>query len=171
MVQIRGEKRSDYDAIKFINDEAFNQPQEGNIIEKLRNSDSKTLSLIAEMNNKIIGHIFFSSVKIEGHAEIIDGMGLAPMAVLPEYQKQGIGKMLVNEGISILKSQLIPYIIVLGHEDYYPRFGFEIASKYGLQSQWDEVPDEAFMILVFNHDMMKNVRGIAKYREEWNEAM
>jgi putative acetyltransferase len=171
IVKIRVEKKSDFNAIKYVNDKAFNQPQEGNVIEKIRNTDSRILSLVAELDNKIIGHIFFSPVEIEGHPEIKNGMGLAPLAVLPEYQKQGIGKMLIKEGISKLKKQSVPFIIVLGHEHYYPKFGFETAAKYGLKSQWIGVPDEAFMVMILNKDKMKNVHGVAKYREEWNEAI
>jgi len=171
IIRIREEKRCDFDAIKYVNDKAFNQPQEGNVIEKLRNNDSRILSLVAEIDNKIIGHIFFSSVEIEGYPEIENGMGLAPLAVLPEYQKQGIGKMLIDKGIDLLKKQSVPFIVVLGHEHYYPKFGFETASKYGLKCQWDGVPDEAFMVMIFDKNKMKNVQGVAKYREEWNEAV
>ena len=170
-ILIREEKPTDYNAVKSVNDKAFKQPVEGNIIEKLRYSDSRLLSLVAEMNNTVVGHIFFSSVTIDEHPYITDGMGLAPMAVLPKYQKQGIGKLLINKGIEILQKQSIPFIIVLGHETYYPKFGFEIASKYGLKCQWDGVPDEAFMVLILDKDRMKNVNGIARYREEWNEAV
>ncbi len=170
-IQIREEKNSDFDSIKYVNDQAFNQPHEGNVIEKVRNTDSKILSLVAEMDNKIVGHIFFSSVEIEGHSEIKNGMGLAPMAVLPEYQKQGIGKKLINEGIKVLKEKKVPFVIVLGHEHYYPKFGFEIASKYGIKCQWDGVPDEVFMVMILDKDKMRSVRGVAKYKEEWNEAM
>ena len=171
MIQIRKEKDSDFEAIKFVNDQAFKQPLEGNIVEKIRNTDSEILSLVAETDNQIVGHIFFSCAEITDHPEIKKGMGLAPMAVLPEYQKQGIGSMLINKGISILKNQNVPFVIVLGHPEYYPKFGFEKASEYGIQSQWDDIPDEAFMILILDRDKMKNVKGVARYREEWNEAV
>jgi putative acetyltransferase len=171
MNRIREENKNDYDAIKNVNDKAFHQPQEGNIIDKIRNTNTKMLSLVAEIDNKIVGHIFFSSTEIEGYPEIKDGMGLAPMSVIPEYQKQGIGKMLIDEGISILKKLSVPYIIVLGHEHYYPKFGFEKASKYSLKSQWDEVPDEAFMVMILDKERMKDVHGVVRYRDEWNEAI
>ncbi|MFC2138353.1 GNAT family N-acetyltransferase [Bacteroidota bacterium] len=171
MIKIRKEKSSDFESIKYVNNQAFNQPQEGNVIDKIRNTDSNILSLVAEMDNKIVGHIFFSSVEIEGYSEIKDGMGLAPMAVLPEYQKQGIGEMLINEGITILKEKNVPFIIVLGHEHYYPKFGFEISSKYGIKCQWEGIPDEVFMVMILDKNKMKNVKGVAKYREEWNEAV
>jgi putative acetyltransferase len=93
------------------------------------------------------------------------------MAVLPEYQGKGIGSMLIREGISRLKSKQAPFIIVLGHDTYYPKFGFERASKYGIKCQWDEVPDEAFMIIILDKEIMKGVSGVAKYRDEFNEAI
>lgn len=93
------------------------------------------------------------------------------MAVLPEYQRQGIGSALVNKGIEILRERGCPFIIVLGHPEYYPRFGFMQASTRGLTCQWDSVPDEAFMLLVLDSDKMNNVSGIASYRYEFDEAM
>ena len=98
-------------------------------------------------------------------------MGLAPMAVLPEFQKQSIGSMLVNEGLRRIKETDCPYIIVLGHEHYYPRFGFERASKYGLKPQWEGVPDEAFMVMILDKSVMADVSGVASYRDEFDEAM
>ncbi|HAO06410.1 MAG TPA: N-acetyltransferase [Chryseobacterium sp.] len=171
MILIRKEQATDYDAIQYVNDQAFNQPQEGNVIRKIRETGADILSLVAEMNNEIIGHIFFSEAALANHPEVKNGMGLAPMAVLPQYQQQGIGKMLIKKGIELLKERDIPYVIVLGHETYYPKFGFEKASKYGLISQWDEVPDEAFMIMILDKNLISKISGIAKYRDEWNEAM
>jgi putative acetyltransferase len=92
------------------------------------------------------------------------------MAVLPEYQKQGIGSELVRAGRSKLKKKRCPFVLVLGHAEYYPRFGFEPASRYGIRSQW-EVPDEAFMILVLSEAEMKGISGVAKYRQEFDETL
>ena len=168
---IRKEEERDFVSIKMINDLAFCQSQEGNVINKVRESDTHALSMVAELDDKIVGHIFYSTAIIECNNEMIIGMGLAPMSVLPEYQKQGIGKKLINESLKILKKEAVPFIIVLGHENYYPKFGFEIASKYGIKCQWDGVPDEAFMIMILDEAKMSNVKGVAKYRDEWNEAM
>jgi putative acetyltransferase len=98
-------------------------------------------------------------------------MGLAPVAVLPDRQRGGIGSSLVKRGLEILRDRGCPFVIVLGHPEYYPRFGFELASNYGLYSQWDGVPDEAFMVMIMDHASLKGVSGVAKYREEFNEAM
>lgn len=171
MIIIREESKNDLIAIKQINDKAFGQPEEGKVIDKLRESDSQVLSLVAEIDNNIVGHIFYSTAVLKGNNERIAGMGLAPMAVLPEYQNQGIGKLLINESLNIIKKKPVPFIIVLGHEDYYPKFGFEVASKYNIKCQWDGVPNEAFMIMILDKEKMSNVHGVAKYRDEWNEAM
>ena len=93
------------------------------------------------------------------------------MAVHPEYQNKGIGSLLVEEGIKRLKETSCPFIIVLGHEKYYPRFGFETASKYGIKPQWEGVPDEAFMIMINDKEKMAGASGVAKYRKEFDEAM
>ncbi len=102
-MKIRLENKNDFNAIKIVNDKAFGQPQEGNVINKLRGSDPQVLSFVAEINNQVVGHIFYSTAKIECDNKEIVGLGLAPMAVLPEYQKQGIGKMLMSSGIDFCK--------------------------------------------------------------------
>ena len=171
MITIREENINDFITIKNINDKAFGQPEEGYIIGKIRESDSPILSLVAEKDNTIVGHIFYSEAKIRFNDKTITGMGLAPMAVLPAYQKQGIGKWLINESLAMFKKETVPFIIVLGHEEYYPKFGFEVASKYGIKCQWDGVPDEAFMIMILDKVKMANIHGVAKYRAEWDGSM
>jgi putative acetyltransferase len=170
MIEIREEKQEDYDAVRVVNDQAFGQPEEGRIVDKLREACKETISLVAVSGEKIVGHIFFSPVAINHEDTNVIGMGLAPMAVLPEFQKQGIGSLLVKEGIRRIKEDC-PFIIVLGHEHYYPRFGFERASIYGLKAQWEGVPDEAFMVMILNKSAMTGVSGVAKYRSEFDEAM
>jgi len=101
----------------------------------------------------------------------IKGMGLAPMVVLPERQREGIGTRLVTEGLSLLQKKSCPYVIVLGHPEYYPRFGFEPADKYRIVCQWEGVPSEAFMIRIFDTSVMHQVEGIAMYRDEFDDAV
>ena len=170
MIGIREEKRKDIEAIHKINCWAFGQTQEAGLVNKLRESCDDLLSLVSVMQNQVVGHILFSPAVIEGPKGTVHGMALAPMAVLPEYQRQGIGSRLVNAGIQKLKKEECPFIIVLGHAEYYPRFGFEPASRFGIQSQW-EVPDDAFMILVLNEPEMDRISGVGKYRPEFMEAM
>lgn len=170
MIRIREEQPGDIAVIREVNKRAFGQPQEADIVDKMRQSCNDLLSLVAMMHNQVTGHILFSPVLLETEKRTIEGMGLAPMAVLPEYQRQGIGSELIRTGIARLRSRRCPFIIALGHAEYYPRFGFEPASHFGIWSEW-EVPDDAFMILVLNKSEMREISGVARYRPEFAEAM
>ena len=166
MIVIREEQSQDIKPIRDLNKLAFGQKQEADLVERLRQTCDDLLSLVAVIQNKIVGHILFTPVMIELEDNMVQGMALAPMAVLPEYQRQGIGSELVRTGIEKLKTRQCPFIIVLGHAEYYPRFGFEPASLYGIRSEW-EVPDDVFMILVLDEPEMKRISGVAKYRPEF----
>ena len=170
MIQIREEEPPDIAAIREVCDQAFGQPQEGEVVDSLRRNCEDLLSLVAVDQRQVVGHIFFSPVTVDSGEKPILGMGLAPMAVLPEFQRQGTGAELISVGIAMLKQKECPFIIVLGHADYYPRFGFERASQYGIQSEWD-VPDDAFMVLVLDDAKMEGISGVARYRPEFAEAM
>jgi len=171
MIEIREEKQQDYDTVRSVNNQVFGQPDEGRIVDKLREACKETISLVAVSGGKIVGHIFFSPVTIKHEDKHVIGMGLAPLAVSPEFQKQGIGSLLVKEGLRRIKESDCPFIIVLGHEHYYSRFGFERASKYGLKCQWDGVSDDAFMVLVLNKSAITGISGVARYSSEFDEAM
>lgn len=140
-------------------------------MDRIRVSCGEILSLVAVLDGKIVGHIFFSPVEVEARSGMIKGMGLAPMAVDPSCQDQGIGSELVKEGLKIIRERKYPFVIVLGHLDYYPRFGFKPASHYRLKCQWEGVPDEAFMAIILDEEKMMGVAGVARYRDEFNEAM
>ena len=170
MIGIREEQPQDIEAITELNVLAFGQTQEADLADKLRQNCNDLLSLVAVMQNQVIGHILFSPATIESRQRTEHGKALAPMAVLPEFQRQGIGSKLVRTGIEKLKEWQCPFIIVLGHAEYYPRFGFEPASRHGIRSEW-EVPDEVFMILVLNEPDLNSISGVSKYRPEFTEAM
>ena len=116
-----------------------------------------------------MGHILFTPVVVESAGRRVLGMGLAPLAVLPDRQRQGIGSQLVRRGLNILRERGCPFVVVVGHPEYYPRFGFEPASTRGLASQWEGVRDAAFMVLVLDVAAMAGVSGVAMYRDEFNE--
>lgn len=168
LLTIRLEQAKDVSDIRALNMLAFEGDEEANIIDRLRENCDSLLSLVAVESGRIIGHILFSPATIENENGTIRGMGLAPMAVLPAYQRRGVGSQLVERGIEILQQQSVPFVIVLGHPDYYPRFGFRPASRYGIRCQWEGVPDDAFMLLLLDGRYRKQIGGIAKYREEFS---
>jgi putative acetyltransferase len=167
LITIREERPEDVEAIRAVNQETFGQPQEGQLIDALRANGGVALSLVATLNDRVVGHIAYSSVSVGPDAENIVGAGLGPMGVLPEYQRRGIGTKLVETGNEILRDRGCSIIVVLGHPEYYPRFGFKPASGFGLRCEWD-VPDQAFMALVFDPAKMKRVSGLVKYRPEFS---
>ena len=171
MITIREETPEDISAIRTINLQAFGSPEEAAIVDALRESCDDLLSLVAESGGQVVGHILFSPATIEAERGPVHGMGLAPMAVLPGYQRQGFGSALVRHGLAMLRDRGCPFVIVLGHPEYYPRFGFELASKYGITSQWAGIPDEAFMILPLGEFSLAGVSGVARYKEEFDAAM
>lgn len=168
---IRPEQPEDINEIRSLNVLAFGQFLEAIIVDTLRANCREILSLVAVEDEKIVGHILFSPVAIEGPHGSINGMGLAPMAVLPDRQRQGIGAHLIKKGIEELQTARCPFIVVLGHHEYYTRFGFEQASNYGIRCQWEGIPDEAFMILWLDKTRAGNVSGLATYRDEFKESV
>ena len=167
---IRKETVKDIQDIRMLNDLVFSGPVEGAIVDAIRKKSPESLSLVAVKNGKIIGHIFFSPVDITG-LDGIQAMGLGPMAVLPEYQKQGIGSALIKHGISQLQELGCIVVVVLGHAEYYPKFGFSPGSGHGLRCQWDGVPDNAFMVRFLKKEFDGVVSGTVKYLGEFNEAV
>jgi putative acetyltransferase len=169
MITIRSERPEDASRVRLVNELAFGQSAEADLVERLRQACTDSLSLVAE-DDAVSGHILFTSVVVASAGRRVLGMGLAPMAVLPDRQRQGIGSQLVRRGLDILRERGCPFVVVVGHPEYYRRFGFEPASMHGLASQWEGVPDAAFMVSVLDVHAMAGVSGVAKYREEFNEV-
>ena len=166
VIEIREERFGDVAAIRDVNKRAFGQDQEGDIVDALRSNGAALLSLVATLNDRVVGHIMYSPISVGGE---IMGAALGPMAVLPEHQRQGVGSKLVEAGNRKIKDQGCPFIIVLGHSNYYPRFGFMPASNHGIKCEW-EVPDDVFMLLVLDQEKMQSVSGLAKYRHEFSSV-
>ena len=164
---IRREKKEDFNSISEVNEQAFKQKDESELIKRIRASKNfiPDLSLVAELNRKIIGYILFSKIKIIGIKEY-ESLALAPMAVLPEFQKKGIGRKLINEGLKKARELGFNSVIVVGHQDYYPRFGFERASKWNIKCPF-EVPDEAFLATELKEGALAEKSGIVEYPKEF----
>lgn len=167
---IRKETIRDIQDIRKLNDLVFSGPVEGTIVEAIRKRSPEALSLVAVVDYKIVGHIFFSPVEIDG-LNGIQAMGLGPMAVLPEYQRQGIGTALIIQSIKQLQELGCAVVVVLGHAEYYQKFGFSPVSRHGLKCQWDGVPDDAFMVRFLRKDYEGIASGTIRYMKEFDEAI
>jgi predicted N-acetyltransferase YhbS len=169
---IRRETEADYKFTESVVEEAFKDMEfathdEYLLVQRLRKGNAfiPELSLVAESDNKIVGHILFTRMSIRG-SEDFESLSLAPVSVLPEYQGRGIGSELIRKGLNIAKDLGFESVIVVGHQDYYPKFGFERASKWGIKSSF-ELPDEVFMAMELNRDALKGKSGVIKYAEEF----
>lgn len=165
-MEARIETTEDFDAIRAVNTAAFGRENEANLVDQLRLAAS-TLSFVAVQAEQIVGHIFFSPVSVEGKSpKDLLMLGLAPMAVLPEYQRQGIGSLLIQHSLKVCSESGCHAVVVLGHPKYYPRFGFVPAREKELECEYG-VPDEVFMILELESGTLRGCRGIVKYRPEF----
>lgn len=166
LIKIRPEKVEDFAQVYRVNSAAFEGEGEAKLVENLRKA-APHISLVAEVEGEIAGHIFFSPMTFED--EKTDFLGLAPMAVLPEFQNQGVGSKLVREGLKTASEKGFTAVFVLGHANYYPRFGFQTAKTKGFSCEYD-VPDEIFMVLELEKDALKGKKGLVKYRPEFAEV-
>ena len=166
MITVRAEKTEDRGAVRRVNELAFGQPNEADLVDALRTNASPLVSLVAIAEEQVVGHICFSPVTIESDVGVFTAMGLAPMAVLPEYQNQGIGSQLVRAGLKECQGVGHDIVVVLGHPNFYPRFGFAPASLKGLRSEYD-VPDEVFMVTELVPGALGGRSGLVKYHSEF----
>ncbi len=169
MLTIRPQIPEDAAAIRQVNEAAFGGTVEADLVAKLHSRQAFTLSLVATGEDGVVGHILFSPVTIESESLSFTAMGLGPMAVLPAHQGRGIGSQLVRAGLEECKRLGHEIVVVLGHPDYYPRFGFVPASTYGIKCEY-EVPDEAFMVTELREGTLAGRSGTVKYQPEFNEA-
>lgn len=164
-IVITDEHPEDIEAIHSVNLVAFGGGGEADVVDELRESCDDFISLVAKVDGQVVGHILFTPVRIiQTDDWSVLGMGLAPLAVLPEFQGQGIGSALCEEGLRQIEAVGHPFVVVLGDPRYYSRFGFDRASKHGIVSSFEGVPDEAFMITIFEPQIMADVSGIAYYQ-------
>ena len=171
-LKIRQEQKDDYKQVYDVVKKSFENAEhtdndEHNLVERLRNSKEfvPELSLVAELEGEIVGHILFTEIKI---GEKI-ALALAPVSVIPKYQSRGIGSKLIIKGHEIAKSLGYEIVVVLGHEKYYPRFGYVKASNYDIKAPF-EVPDENFMVLELKENALNEIEGVVEYSSEFFNA-
>ncbi|MGB8780058.1 MAG: N-acetyltransferase [Candidatus Bathyarchaeia archaeon] len=168
MLFISRERQSDISAVRKVNERAFKGPMEARLVDLLREANKATISLVAKFDNRVVGHILFSPITIESNPKNMRGLGLAPLAVLPEYQRRGIGSTLVTKGLEECRKKRFEIVVVLGDVRYYARFGFKPARLYGLSNEYNA--DENFMVLELKEGALNSVSGLVKYQPEFEEA-
>lgn len=169
MFIIRAETEADHSAVHEVNERAFGRAGEADLVDALRRNARPQISLVAELDGRIVGHIFFSPVSIESEGSNSYALGLAPMAVLPEFQNRSIGSQLVRRGLEESLSMGHEVVVVLGHPGYDPRFGFVTAKQKGLLCEYD-VPEEAFMVVELREGALAGRRGLVRYRPEFSDV-
>jgi putative acetyltransferase len=159
-VRVRNESVEDEAAILAINEAAFGGPDEAVLVDRLRDGGHALISLVAEVNAGIVGHIMFSRMWIRSATGLVPAVALAPVAVLPKYQRRGIGGRLIRYGLELLREQGEKIAIVVGHPDYYPRFGFSTDRTRRLSSTF---PADAFMAMELSAGVLDGVEGAVVY--------
>lgn len=161
---IRRETPADIPGVRVVNEAAFETGAEAALVDRLRENGKFTLSLVADIEGEIAGHILFTDIELEPGGVEARMLGLAPMAVHPNLQRLGIGSGLVRRGLENCRELGYRGVVVLGHPDFYPRFGFAPASRHGITCIYG-APDEAFMALALDDaDLPK---GRALYQPEF----
>lgn len=160
-ILIRRELPKDRDAIRSVNQAAFGNDAEANLVDALRDGGFVELSLVGEIDGKVVGHILFSRVKISGKTGILEMLLLAPMAVLPEFQRQRIGSKLVTVGLATCRGMGHKIVMVLGHPGFYPRFGFSTELARPMESPFGG--GEAWMALELVPKALEGVEGRVEY--------
>jgi putative acetyltransferase len=167
VISIRPAAPDDSDAIQRVLLAAFPTPQEAKLVARLCDHDHDELSLVAEIDGNVVGHILFSPVTVEREGRVIaGGLGLAPIAVDPAHQRRGIGSELIRAGLSALQAFACPFVVVLGEPAYYQRFGFAAASRFGLNNEYNV--DDPFMALELTPGGLP-AAGLVQYGPEFAE--
>jgi putative acetyltransferase len=168
-VAIRPEAPGDERAIFDVNARAFPQPDEAKLVDALRAVSAVTFSLVAECVGRVVGHILFSPVRVEGEGDSFVAQGLAPMAVEPKRQRDGIGSQLVRAGLDACRRAGHTVVFVLGHPEYYPRFGFEPAAPRGLfYSDTSRDYSSVFFVTELEPGALAGRRGVVHFRAEFD---
>jgi len=167
---IRPERAADVDAVRAVNTAAFGRSDEARLVDRLRARASLYLGLVAVDGDEIIGHILFTPVTLHCYQAPYSVMALAPMSVLPAWQRRGIGSALVREGLDACRTAGHDVVVVVGHPAFYPRFGFVPARPLGLKSD-PPFRDEAFMVAELTPGALRGRRGVILYGGDFGAAL
>ena len=172
-VKLRQETTADYEAVFKIIEEAFKSEEysdntEQFLVERLRNSKAfiPQLSIVAEADGIIVGHILLTNIQIKNDQESFESLALAPVSVKPSHQKLGIGGQLIKEAHRIAKELGYKSIVLLGHAEYYPKFGYQLCRNYGIKIPFD-APEENCLVVELIEDGLKGVNGMVEYAKEF----
>lgn len=160
---IRVETPADASAVANLLERAFGGEQEIQLVNEIRRLDGVTLSLVALIEGQIVGHILFSPVTIGAAPEPLPAVGLSPLAVLPDYQRRGVGTRLVEEGLHLCREQGYQVVVVLGHPSYYPRLGFVPSRHYGVYCAYLPPDHDAFMVLELQPGALDGRQGLVAF--------
>jgi len=168
-ITIRPETNADIAAIHQVNVAAFGRPGEADLVDTLRAQGQIVLSLVAVQDEQIVGHVLFSPVVIPNHGAQLGAAGLGPMAVVPAFQRHGVGSQLVRHGLDLLRADGHEVVAVLGHPRFYPRFGFRLAVHHNIRSQWD-LPVDVFMVAELVPGALHGRSGTVMYADAFNSV-
>lgn len=175
-INLRQETSEDYEQVfntvkEAFKTEPFSDFTEQYLVDRLRKSDAfiPELSIIAEQNKEIIGHVLITKINIINKSKSFKSLALAPVSVKPAYQNKGVGGQLILTAHAKAIELGYKSIVILGHEDYYPRFGYERASKFDIKLPF-EAPDENCMAIELVENGLEGVRGLVEYPKEFNES-
>jgi len=157
---VRNERPEDHATIHLINEEAFGRRDEADLVDRLRAQGAVLATLVAEFDGLIAGHILFSRMSIETTDKLVAAVALAPLAVMPKFQRQGIGKMLMARGLDWLRAQNEQIVLVLGPPNYYQRFGFSTEKARLIESPFNP---QSFMALELKPNALDDIRGKVRY--------
>ncbi len=166
-LEIRPETSADIPGIRLVEEQAFQRPTEADLVDLCRTRARVTLSLVAARAGSITGHILFTPVSLEPHRGTLRGLGLGPIAVLPEWQRKSIGSRLIRAGLELCRARGYDFIVLLGDPRYYSRFGFCPGRTFGLSSDYGN--GDEFQVLELRPGALAGVHGKVKYVQEFKE--
>jgi len=169
MIEIRSEHAGDLDAVRRVHESAFAPSlAEARLVDMLRAAGRVRVALVALAAGQIVGHVLFSPVSVAVAPGGFRGVGLAPVGVLPAFQRKGVGSGLIRQGLDMCRSAGYDAVVVLGHPGYYPRFGFATAHNFQLENEYNA--GEAFMAMELKAGALAGVSGLVKYAPEFRAA-